>query len=605
MATSPEKWEAVKRLFEAALDEEPARRISFLAEHCSDAVVRAEVERLLSEHDEAGAFLSTPALDKVKVEGQATPSKQRLSGGELLAGRFRILRFIARGGMGEVYEAEDEELRERVAIKTIRPEILVQSNAIARFRREVHLARKVTHPNVCRVFDLFRHKPASGEASQEVVFISMELLHGRQLSNHLKDLGPLDAAEALGLIRQMASALTSAHAVGIVHRDFKPQNVMLVAARGQEGLRAVVTDFGIALQLDIDEVSFSTGPGLLGTPAYMSPEQMEGRPATPASDIYALGLVTYEMVTGNRPFQGDTPISAAMKRLSEAPIPPRKFKPELSPAWESVILRCLERDPANRFASAEDVVERLAKEDERHWMVKALPKNLAWRTSILTFAVLLTVAIGLGSEGWNWHVRSAGARLGSPKFHILPTGPNIAVIGFRNESGNANYDWLATELSESLTTDLAGSRGLHAIPAGEVASVKTELSLGQDQSLEHEDLSNVREALGADYLLLGRYAVVPPGPELDINVMLQDARGNTVASVHKNGSETEYRQLITGAASDALEKLGTARLSDTQVSELQNLYPSDEQAAQLYFQALDKLRTFDPTTAQVLLTKAL
>src|SRR5579871_1715064 len=156
MATRRDNWEAVKALFEAALEEDPAHRSSFLKERCSDASLGAEVERLLAEHDEAGGYISTPAVENFPHEVE--PPLPRLSEGDLLSGRFRVVRFIASGGMGEVYEAEDQELRERVAVKTIRPEILVQPNAMARFKREVHLARQVTHPNVCRIFDLFRHK---------------------------------------------------------------------------------------------------------------------------------------------------------------------------------------------------------------------------------------------------------------------------------------------------------------------------------------------------------------------------------------------------------------------------------------------------------------
>jgi hypothetical protein len=203
MATSPEKWETVKALFGAALELDSSERSAFLRENCPDDEARAEVERLLNEHDQAGTFLSTPMLGSFSLEAEAPT--QELSESQLLAGRFRILRFIAGGGMGEVYEAEDQELRERVAIKTIRPEILAQPNAMARFKREVHLARKVTHPNVCRIFDLFRHRPDQSPG-EDIVFISMELLLGDHLGKRLKDGDPMcdkggfvaDPADGLG-----------------------------------------------------------------------------------------------------------------------------------------------------------------------------------------------------------------------------------------------------------------------------------------------------------------------------------------------------------------------------------------------------------------------
>jgi serine/threonine protein kinase len=391
MATQQDNWEAVKALFEAALEVDVANRSSFLKERCLDANLRAEVERLLTEHDEAASFLSTPALGNVPREAEIRGA--RLSEGELLAGRFRIIRFIASGGVGEVYEAEDQELREHVALKTIRPEILVQPNAMARFKREVHLARQVTHPNVCRIFDLFRHR-AGDLAHGETVFISMELLHGKTLGERLKEGGRMSTEEAEPLVRQMASALASAHKAGIIHRDFKPGNVVLVGTPG--GWRAVVTDFGLALRSVTcdDTASLPTGQALLGTPAYMSPEQIEGRQATTASDIYALGLVIYEMVSGRRPFQGDTPMSAAMKRLSVPPTPPRNVVPELSPVWEAVILRCLEREPAKRFAGAQDVVAALS----RGGVFQNDARGIEQQTRVLEAAAPQESAVGRSTE---------------------------------------------------------------------------------------------------------------------------------------------------------------------------------------------------------------
>jgi eukaryotic-like serine/threonine-protein kinase len=458
MATQSDNWAAVKALFEAALEEYPARRSSFLKERCSDASVCAEVERLLAEHQQAGAFLSTPALDNLGLEGEARAPTWRLSEGNVLAGRFRIVRFIASGGMGEVYEAEDQELRERVALKTIRPEIVVQPNAMARFKREVHLARQVTHPNVCRIFDLFRHKPDDGGGQEGIVFISMELLCGKTLSARLKEGGRMSVGEALPLVGQMASALAAAHEVGIIHRDFKPGNVVLVGA--PERWRAVVTDFGLALRsVTSDETaSLPSGHGLLGTPAYMSPEQIEERPATPASDIYALGLVIYEMVTGGKPFQGDTPVSEAVKRLSEAPIPPRKLEPRLSAVWESVILRCLERDPAQRFSNAESVAAALAgKEaawsprrnpDARYPSAMEVAKENSVRATDSFDAsqvrvssrygrlprVVLTSALFFAIAGTVYQFRSWLGKGHAASAHAAMR-PTIAVLGFKNLSG--------------------------------------------------------------------------------------------------------------------------------------------------------------------------
>ncbi len=334
---------------------------TFLEANCADPALRAEVERLLSEHQQAGSFLSNPILN---LQFESAVASGRFQAGELLAGRFNVIRFIASGGMGEVYEAEDIELKAGRAIKIIRPEILNQSNAVARFRREVRLAQQVTHPNVCRVFDIFRHK-SEVSGIHDVWLVSMELLHGETLADRLKEKGRMTLNEALPLINQMTSALSAAHRAGIVHRDFKPGNVMLVASENEASDRAVVTDFGLAVRSvrSAATTSLVTGNELFGSPAYMSPEQIEDRIATPASDIYALGLVIYEMVTGKRPIEGDTPISIAAKRLSQDAPSPRVFRPELSSQWENVILRCLERNPARRFREVEEITAGLSGED--------------------------------------------------------------------------------------------------------------------------------------------------------------------------------------------------------------------------------------------------
>ena len=236
------------------------------------------------------------------------------------------------GGMGELYEAEDLELQERVALKTILPHIASDERAIVRFKREVHLARQVTHPNVCRIYDVFRHKDAAGSAdapAADVVFLAMELLHGETLADRLRRDGPLSTAEILPLLDQMAAGLTAAHRAGVVHRDFKSDNVMLVKpAQPDEEPRAVVTDFGLAWRSAQNEstalaLSMSTEFEICGTPAYMAPEQVEGGPVTPATDVYALGVVLYEIVTGTWPFVGETPIKMATARLHEPPASPR------------------------------------------------------------------------------------------------------------------------------------------------------------------------------------------------------------------------------------------------------------------------------------------
>ncbi len=478
MPTHPDQWETVKSLFEAALEEDFSRRSSFLAERCQDSSVRAEVERLLAEHEQAGSFLSKPILGRAEIQAHG------LVDGQVLAGRFRILRFIAGGGMGEVYEAEDIELRERVAIKTIRPDILNHPHAVLRFKREVHLARQVTHANVCRIYDLFRHKPEDGD--QELLFVSMEMLRGETLSERLSRSGKMRTDEALPLIRQMVAALAAAHSAGIVHRDFKPGNVMLVERHGQE--QVVVTDFGLALQQlqSQDSHSLSTGLGLLGTPTYMAPEQLEGRPATTSSDIYALGLVIYEMVTGVRPFQGETPMSAAMKRLSEPPAPPRKFEPKLDALWESVILRCLERELEKRFFRAEDIGNLLAR-DQVTASACSVPKPRAKRV----IAVATIFGLALAAGGGYFYLRRG------PK---LTDKDTVVLADFANSTGDPIFD---DTLKTALDVSLRQSPFLNVLSDNKVAATLRLMTRSSDTKLTPDISRDLCQRAGSKAYVAG------------------------------------------------------------------------------------------------------
>jgi hypothetical protein len=256
--------------------------------------------------------------------------------------------------MGEVYEAEDRELRERVALKTIRPAIGTDERAVERFKREIQLARKVTHPNVCRIFDLGYHtRPDSPPGDGGTLFLTMEFVHGETLAERLRRTGPMAVEEARPIVLQMLAGLGEAHEAGVVHRDFKSSNVILVPSQEPAGkVRAVITDFGLACLSAGQGVSVarisSTGE-IVGTPSYMAPEQVRGGEVTTKTDIYALGLVVYEMVTGTLPFLSDSPISTAVRRLEEPPPEPRKYAPGLDKRWEELILSCLALNPEDRL----------------------------------------------------------------------------------------------------------------------------------------------------------------------------------------------------------------------------------------------------------------
>ena len=277
--------------------------------------------------------------------------------GETVSGRYVIVGWLGAGGMGEVYEAEDTWLGEMVALKTVAPTIADDQAALARLRAEVRLARRVTHENVCRVYDLGYH--AMGR--ERLALVSMELLRGITLRQHVKEAGALTTHSSLPLIKQIVLALANAHQAGVVHRDLKTDNVMLVAGDSETQRRAVVMDFGLARSAlaGDHEALTPNSHRILGTLDYMSPEQVQGVPATRASDIFALGVVMYEMLTGKLPFAGESPLARALMRVTTNAPRLRDAIPTVPVEWDRCVARCLALQPSDRFADVRRVIECL------------------------------------------------------------------------------------------------------------------------------------------------------------------------------------------------------------------------------------------------------
>jgi serine/threonine protein kinase len=262
----------------------------------------------------------------------------------LFAGRYEVIEEVGRGGMGRVYKVFDQKIKETVALKLINPEIGLNEKAIERFRNELRFARKISHRHVCRLYDLgetgFTH------------FITMEYVEGEDLKRFIKKSGQLTPAKAVSIARQGCEGLAEAHRLGVIHRDLKPQNIMI----DRDG-NARIMDFGIARFLEGDGVTASGV--MMGTPEYTSPEQNELREVDKRADIYSLGVILFEMVTGRVPFEGETPLSIAMKHKSETPRNPHELNPHVSPALADVIIRCLEKDRKKRYQSAEELLAAL------------------------------------------------------------------------------------------------------------------------------------------------------------------------------------------------------------------------------------------------------
>ena len=269
-----------------------------------------------------------------------------LAKGLTIAGRYEILEQLGRGGMGEVYKVRDTKLDEEMALKLLKPDIASDESMIERFRNELKLARKITHKNVCRMHDFHEEEGTP--------FITMEYVAGEDLKSLIKKKRKIPVEEALSIARQVIVGLAEAHELGVVHRDLKPQNIMI----DKKG-HAKIMDFGIARSVEAPGVT-TTGM-IIGTPDYISPEQAEGEEADQRSDIYSLGIILYEMVTGSVPFEGDTALSVAIKHKTQIPSDPRKLNPEVSEDLGRLILMCMEKKRDRRYQSAEDLLSDLVK----------------------------------------------------------------------------------------------------------------------------------------------------------------------------------------------------------------------------------------------------
>jgi serine/threonine-protein kinase len=378
---SPEKWSQVKALFDEALELDQSQRSLFPDPASTDPDIWHAVRELIDAYDGAAARASAE---------DAPPTPTVFLPGQLVAGRFRIVQIRGRGGMGEVYQAFDERLKINVGLKTIRADWAPNNDALRRFEREIRVARAVSHPNLCRVFDLVEHRESSPSAPcPPIVCLTMEWLEGQTLQEYLQHTRPIPLPEALAIARQIASALDALHASGIVHRDLKPGNVILV--NEPNGLtRAVVTDFGLAKSAETDDLYQSTLDAHAGAPYFMAPEQLRNDKPTPASDLYSFALVVDEMVTVSRAFNATSVGAIYYQKLRELPIPPTARNAALPSHWDAAILRSLDHLPANRFPSAAQFV--LALESPKQTR-KSIPLRPIAVAAALRLATLLALSL--------------------------------------------------------------------------------------------------------------------------------------------------------------------------------------------------------------------
>jgi CheY-like chemotaxis protein/predicted Ser/Thr protein kinase len=274
---------------------------------------------------------------------------QIMARGTVYAGRYEIIEELGKGGMGRVYRALDTKVDEEVALKILNPEVAAEASLIERFSNELRLARKITHKNVCRMHDIHEDQGAQ--------FITMEYVPGEDLKSFIRRSKQLAAKTAISIAKQVCQGLAEAHRLGVVHRDLKPQNIMI----DREG-NARIMDFGIARSVKAKGI---TDEGtVIGTPEYMSPEQVEGKDVDGRSDIYSLGAVLFEMVTGRVPFEGKTALEIALKHKTEPPPDTRVLSPQIPESLNQIILRCLAKDRAARYQTVEEILTALLKVEE-------------------------------------------------------------------------------------------------------------------------------------------------------------------------------------------------------------------------------------------------
>jgi serine/threonine protein kinase/tetratricopeptide (TPR) repeat protein len=512
-------------------------------------------------------------------------SSSPLEPGRVLGNRYEILQLLGEGGMGAVYKARDRELDRLVALKVIRPELAQDANALHRFKQELILARQVTHRNVIRIFDL-------GEADG-VKFITMDYIDGRDLKALLREKGKLPPAEAVGIIEQICRALEVAHMEGVIHRDLKPQNVM-IDAQG----KASVMDFGIARSMEIGSGGMTQTGTLVGTPEYMSPEQAKGLKVDARSDLFSLGIIFYELLTGNSPYKAETAMESLYKRTSEPARPPIELFSDIPQELNDIVLHCLEIDKTKRVGSATEILEDLA-----IWR-GVRPGTVAGRApgAIASVAARPVSVLDRFRSSRKWLVPALAAAIAAgafvviekPGFHSAakpdqPAQPAIAlaILPFRNASGDPSLDWLGSSLADMLSTDVGESAHLHPVSSDRLRQVLHDLQVTPDATSDAATLRRITSMMNADSVVSGQYAKF--GDQIRIDATLRDMKQDRAVNLKTLApNEKDLLSAVDQLAQTIRDNLA---LSPKIVNELQaqSFKPSSQSldAIRLYSEGVD------------------
>ncbi|MFZ0731468.1 MAG: protein kinase [Candidatus Sulfotelmatobacter sp.] len=612
-----ERWKRVDDLLQAALQVPAEQQEEFLRQQCGgDSELLEEVRSLLMAHREAGSFLELPAIDDANAITStavldAPPAHSPITG--QIVSHYRVLRRLGSGGMGVIYEAEDIKLGRRVAMKFLPGEVASDRVAFERLQQEARAASALDHPNICSIYELGEH--------QGQPFIVMQLLEGQTLREWIEGAPTQDTRSRLGqtldLAIQMADGLEAAHQKGIIHRDIKPANVF-ITARGE----AKILDFGLAKVVEdatptvlgettVTETAMAAAnPGKLhltrtgttmGTAFYMSPEQVRAENLDSRTDLFSLGLVLYEMVTGQRAFAGETGKAVHDAILHREPKPVRQLNPAVSAGLEKIVNKAIEKDRKLRYQRGAEM--RSALQTLRSASVlKRQPLSL-WVSAAISAIVLILLITNISPvRTWIW-----GKWTETTTPAAIKPRRSVAVLGFKNLSRKPEDQWISTALTEMVSAELAAGQQIRAIPAENVAAMKIDLSLPEADSYSAGTLKKIRQNLGTDLVVFGSYLAMQSGSrrKLRIDLQSQDAvGGEIVAVISQDGAESDLSDLASRGGASLREKLGIDAVSEVEAKQVRATLPESAEASRYYSEGLAKLRLFDGLGARGLLEKA-
>jgi serine/threonine protein kinase/tetratricopeptide (TPR) repeat protein len=472
----------------------------------------------------AAPLLRPDELRALETETFAGPAPE-LMRGQLFAQRYEVIEELGSGGMGRVYKVFDNKIQDTIALKLIRPELAARPKTIDRFRDEIRLARKITHKNICRMHDL--------NEEHGIPYISMEYVQGEDLKSVIRMMGSLSPAQGVFIGKQVCDGLAEAHRLGIVHRDLKPRNIMI----DREG-NARIMDFGLARSLE--EKGITGGRMMVGTAEYSSPEQVKGEPTDSRSDIYSLGVILFEMVTGRLPFEGDSALSIAVKHKTELPPDPRKFNLKVPQALADVILKCLEKDKEKRYQTAQELSavlgemekefpsEERALRPRKPTVLSGISRSWAARRAILPALLVLILATAVV---FLWHPWSG------PSPPLLPAGkPILAVLNFANSTGDRDLDVWRSGLVWDLIAELRRATAkLTVLSADAVATHLGSLGLEKTSSYTSKNIQDVASRTGASHVLTANF--FKDSSHFWVTYQLKEMRAGTVVGSERVEAE--------------------------------------------------------------------